>query len=107
MTGLSWFKFVTTLILVIEKIESDDKTKYNSFYSDSKAEITNNESDINDVFESVYATTISNTQKPLIKGLICIIHSVIKHDTNISKYNHLAGSSYINITKELDHPSKV
>ena len=30
------FKFVTTLVLELKKIESDDKTKYDIFYSNSK-----------------------------------------------------------------------
>ena len=36
---------VTTLVLVFKKIESKDKTKYDNFYSSSKAEIIINESD--------------------------------------------------------------
>ena len=35
-----------------------------------------------------------------------IIDSVIVHNINISKYNISAGSSYINLTKELDYPRK-
>ena len=30
----------------------------------------------------------------------------ISHDYNISKYNPLAGSSYIKLPKELEHPRK-
>ena len=33
------FKFVATLVLVFKKIESDYKTKYDTFYSSSKAQI--------------------------------------------------------------------
>ena len=50
LTQLKGFKFVTTLILVFKKIESGDKTKYESFYSSSKAEIIINETGIDDVF---------------------------------------------------------
>ena len=35
-----------------------------------------------------------------------IIDSVIEHNINISKYNPLAGSSYIRLPKKLDHPRK-
>ena len=31
---------------------------------------------------------------------------VIDHNINVSKYNPLAGSSYIKLPKELDHPRK-
>ena len=48
---------MTTLVLVFKKIESEDKTKYDNFYSSSKAEIIINESDIDDVFQSIYTTT--------------------------------------------------
>ena len=63
MTELRGFKFVTTLVLVFKKIESEDKTKYDTFCSNSKAEIFINESNIDDVFESIYTTIISNIQK--------------------------------------------
>ena len=35
-----------------------------------------------------------------------IIDSVTYHTISISKYNPLAGSSYIKLSKELDHPRK-
>ena len=52
-----------TLVLVLQKIESKDKTKYDNFYSNSKAEIIINESDIENVFKSIYTTIISNIEK--------------------------------------------
>ena len=82
------------------------KTKYDNFYSGSKAEIISNESDMGDVFQSIYTTIITNTQKPLGKGSGWIIDSVIDHTISISKYNPLAGSSYVKLRKELDHPRK-
>ena len=60
---------MTTLVLVFKKIESEDKTKYYTFYSNSKAEIIINENDI-DVFESIYTTIISTIQKSLGKLFI-------------------------------------
>ena len=57
-TQLKGFKFVTALVLVFKKIESKDKTKYENFYSSSKAEIIINESDIDNVFQSIYTTVI-------------------------------------------------
>ena len=103
LTQLKGFKFVTTLVLVLKKIESDDISKYNTFYSHSQAEIIINESKIDDVFESIYTTIISNIQKSLGKGLRWIIDSVIEHNINVSKYNPLASSSYIKLPKRLDH----
>ena len=41
-------------------IESEDKAKYDTFYSSSKAEIIINKSDTDDAFQSVYITIISN-----------------------------------------------
>ena len=72
-----------TLVLVLKKIEGDDKTKYDSFYSRSKAGTITNESDIDDVFESIYNIITSNIQKSLRKGAGWIIDSVIERDTNI------------------------
>ena len=65
MTQFKGFKFVTTLALVFKKIESKDKTKYDNFYSSSKAEVIINESEIDYVFKSIYTTTIKNIQDSL------------------------------------------
>ena len=55
------------LVLVLQYIESDDKTKYDTFSSNLKPEIIINESDIDDVFKSIYTKVISNIQKSLRK----------------------------------------
>ena len=99
---------------MLKKAESNDETKYDSFYSHSKVGTIINESDIDDVFEShhnhiwitIYTTIISSIQKSLGKGSGWIIDSVIEHNINISKYNPLACSSYVNLPKELHHPRK-
>ena len=51
LTQLKDFRFVTTLVLVFKKIESEDKTKCDNFCSSSKAEIIINVSEIDDVFQ--------------------------------------------------------
>ena len=61
LSQLTAFKFVAaTLVLVFKKIESEDKTKSDNFYSSSKAEVIIYESDIDDVFNSIYYTIITN-----------------------------------------------
>ena len=97
---------MTKLVLVLKKIESEEKTKYDTFYSNSKAEITIDESDIEDVFESIYTTIISNMQKSLGKGSGWIIDSAIEHNISISKYNLLACNNNTKLLKELDHTRK-
>ena len=62
------------------------------------------ESDIDDVFKSIYTTITSNIQNILGKGSDWIVDSVIDHNINISKYNPLAGSRYTKLSKELDDP---
>ena len=101
------FKFVTTLVVAFKKIESDDATKYSNFYSNSKAKTFINESNIDDVFESIYSMIISNIQKSSGKCLVWVFDSIVNRAINISKYNPLAGSSYIKLPKELNHPKKV
>ena len=97
---------MTTLVLVFKKIEIKDKTKYDNFYSSSTAEIIVNESDIENVFKSIYTTIIANIQKSSGKGLGWIVDSVIDHTSSISKYNLLVGKSYIKLPKELHHLRK-
>ena len=70
------------------------------FYSNSKAEIIINESDIDDVFQLIYTTIISNIPKSLGKDSGWIVDSLIDHNISVSKYNPLAGSSYIRLPKE-------
>ena len=45
-------------------------------------------------------------QRSLGKDSGFITGSVIDHNISISRYNHLAGSSYIKLPKELDYPRK-
>ena len=47
---------------MLKKTEREDNAKYDNFYSDSKAEIITNESDIDDVFQSIYSTIMINIQ---------------------------------------------
>ena len=51
---------VITLVLAFKKIQSRDKTTYRTFYSNAKAKTIINESEIDDVFKSVYSTVKSN-----------------------------------------------
>ena len=105
LTQVKGFKFVTTLVLVFKKIESEDKMKYDTVYSSSKAEIIINKIDIvDDVFQSICTAISSNIQISLGKGSCWIIDSVIGHTISISKYNPLGGSSCTKLPKELEHP---
>ena len=67
---LSDFKFVIALVLKVEKIQSDDRTLYSTFYPNSKAETIINESGIDDVFESISSIIISYIQKTQVGLLI-------------------------------------
>ena len=95
-----------TLVIVFKKTESEDKTKCDTFYSSSKAEIIINKSNIDNVFQSIYTTILTNLKKSFGNGSGWIIDSVIDHTVSIWKHNPLAGSSYIKLRKELDHPRR-
>ena len=106
LSPLRGFRFETTLVLVFKKIVSEDKIKYVTFYSYSKAERIINEKDINDEFKSIYTTVISNIQKSLGKDSGWIIYSGIDHNICISRYDLITRSSCIKLSKELHHPRK-
>ena len=89
---------MTELVLVFKKIDREDKTEYDNFYSSLKTEIIINEN-CNDVSESIYSTILSNIQKSLGKASGWIIDSVIDRTFSILKYNPLARSSYIKLLK--------
>ena len=74
----------TILVLEFKKVQSNDKTLYSTFYSNSRTEIIINESDIDDVSKSIYTTTIWNIQKSLGQGSGCIIDSVIDNTIDVS-----------------------
>ena len=101
LTQLNGFKWITTLALVFKKMESDDKIEYDTFHLNLQANININESDIDDVFESIYTTITWNIQKFLGRGSGLIIDNI-----SISKCNPSAGVTYIRLPKELDHPRK-
>ena len=56
---------------------------YDTFYSHSKPETIINESDIGDVFKSIYTTVISNMQRSSGKGSGWIIDSAIDYNISI------------------------
>ena len=105
LSELKDFKFVTALALEFKKIETDDKTKYDTLYSNSKAETIINENDIDDVFESIYTTVMTKTQKSRGKVFLLIrwiTDSVMGHNINISIYNPATDSSKTKLPKELE-----
>ena len=55
------------------------------------------------MFQSIFTKIITNIQKSLGKGSGWMVDLVINHTISISKYNLLAGSSYIKLPKEWDH----
>ena len=61
----------------------DNATKYSTFYSNSNSKTVINESDINDVFQSIYSMIISNIEKSLVKGSDWIINSAVNHTFDI------------------------
>ena len=71
LTPLKGFKFVATLILVFKKTESKAKTKFENFFSNSKVEIIINESDIDDVFQSIIVQNIDENE--------CFKWSIVKY----------------------------
>ena len=61
----------------------------------------------NNIFQSIYATIISNTQKSLGKGSGWIIDSAIEHNIGTSKYTPLAGNNnHPKYNHPLDHSRK-
>ena len=60
LTELKGFKFVTTLVLKFKKIENNDKTKHDTFYSNQKQLLMKLKFD---VFKSVYTTIVSKHVK--------------------------------------------
>ena len=56
---------MATLVLEFKKIQSDHTALCSTFHLNSKEESIINKTGIDDVFQSIYNTTMSNTQKSL------------------------------------------
>ena len=78
-------------------IKSDDKTKYSISHSNSNAETIIYQSDIDDVFESMYSAIISSIQKSLGKDSGWNSDSDFDQNSNISNCVTLTGCSYIKL----------
>ena len=68
---------------MFKTIENEDKTKYDNFYASSKAEININESDIDDVFQSICTIIILNIKIFFGKGSRWMNESAIDYIINI------------------------
>ena len=90
---------MTTLVLAFKKIESKYKTKYDIFYSSSKAEIIMNDSNIDDVVQSIYAIFISNIQKSLGIDSGWMTDSVIGYNISLILYTSLPEAVMSNYQK--------
>ena len=60
--NMNWYIHwkIHRIILKFKKIQNDDETKYTTFYCNSKAEAIVNETDTDDICESIFTTIISN-----------------------------------------------
>ena len=58
LTDIKDLKFVNTFVLGFKKIESDDETNDATFNSSEKTETIVNDSDIDELFESIYSKII-------------------------------------------------
>ena len=58
------------------------------------------------MFQSLCTKIITIIQNSLGKCSGRIIDLVIEHNISISKYSPSAGSNYVKLTKELNHPKK-
>ena len=109
---------MTTLVEVYKKIENENKTNCDTFYSHSKGETfinertlfihTQKQKQLSTITLMIYLnqSILQLYQKSLGKGSSWTIDSVIEHNINISKYNHSAGSSYIKLPNKIRPPKK-
>ena len=92
---------MATLAFKKYKVKINTVDKYGNSHLSSKAKIIIIESDIDDVFQSIYTRIITKIHKSLGKGSRWIIDSVIDDTISICKYDPLPGSRYIKLPKEL------
>ena len=102
------FKFVIILVLKFKDTIKAGETKYSTYYSNSKAEKTDHDPDIDNAFELIYCTIMKKIEKYQVQGSDCIdwvtwwlINSMIESNIKVSKYKPMSSSSYIKLSKEL------
>ena len=72
-----------TLVLVFKMTESENKTKYDNFYSNSKAEIIINKNGIDDVFQSIYYCWYEKEEKNIFSNVLIKNFNTFMYDHSL------------------------
>ena len=108
---LKGFKYIETLKITFEKPlgrhrQLESGTTIRTAYFNSKTETLINENEINEVLQMARQEIIKAIGQWISQGSGWIVLSVDGHYVNLTKYEPIKGSSYIELPTELRNPSK-
>ena len=102
---LKGYKYVETLKISFIKNQGNGMTTKTAFFN-SKTKTIINAMEINDVLLSSREEIVKAIGQRLSEGSGWTISSVDNHFVNLTQYQPLKGSSYIELPEELKHPNK-
>ena len=102
---LKGFKYIETLKVSFEKKQGKGITTKTAFFN-SKTKTLINAIEINEVLQSSREELVKAIAQWLSEGSGWTISSVENHFVNLTQYQPLKGSSYIELPEELKHPNK-
>ena len=102
---LKGFKYIETLKVTFEKKQGKGITTKTAFFN-SKTKTLINAMEINEVLQSSREELVKAIAQWLSLGSGWTISSVDNHFVNLTQYQPLKGSSYIELPEELKHPNK-
>ena len=98
------FKYPITLAVLLSKIKTDGSTGYSLVYfnSTSKTVVNSDEFGLDQSFQEI----LYRIDNWINQGSGWIVESIEGFYLNVSSYSPLIGSTYIELSSELQHPMK-
>ena len=98
------FKYQITLAVLLSKIKTDGSTGYSLVYfnSTSKTAVNSDEFGLDQSFQEI----LYRIDNWINQGSGWIVESIEGFYLNVSSYSPLIGSTYIELSSELQHPMK-
>ena len=95
------FKYQITLTVLLNKLETDGSIEYSPIYFNSTTRtVINHELNLDKSFQGI----LYKIDNWINQGSEWIVESIEGFYLNVSSYNPLIGSTYIELPSELQHP---
>ena len=104
LNEIKGFKYQITLAVLLSKIKTDGSIEYSPVYFNSTTKAVINSDDFG--LDQSFQENLYRIQNWINQGSGLIVESIEGFYLNVSSYNPLIGSTYIELPSELQHPMK-